>query len=332
MPKEAKFYHALFDGAVQCDLCHHFCRINDGHPGRCRIRTNHQGKLFTINYGRPASLGTDPVEKKPLHHFLPGTRTLSLGTFGCNFRCGNCQNWEISQRSGETVRLLFRSPESIVRDALDADCPSISCTYNEPTTFAEYALDIMNLARSAGLKNIWVSNGYMSGNCLDAVEPLLDAVNIDLKSMDELFYRRICDTFLQPVLDNLKRFALSNAHLEITTLLIPEHSDSPETLRHLAAFIAGELGPETPWHISVFVPEISWKMHDTPHTATEALKRAYDIGKEAGLIYIYDAYTHEDTLCPQCGKIVIERHRYTTTRHDRAGSCPECGKSIIITS
>ena len=331
MPIEAKCYHVLPGRAVQCDLCHHFCNIRDGHPGFCRVRINREGKLFTLNYGRPASVGIDPVEKKPLNHFLPGTRTLSLGTFGCNFRCGNCQNWEISQRSGKDIQIPFHSPDSIVQDALDNGCPSISCTYNEPTVFIEYALDIMTKAQSAGLKNIWVSNGYMSGSCLDTVLQLVDAVNIDLKSMDESFYRKICGTFLQPVLDNLKRFALSNVHLEITTLLIPEHSDSPEMLRNLAKFIAGELGPEVPWHISVFVPEISWKMHDIPHTTTETLERTYYIGKEAGLLYIYDA-SHEDTLCPQCGKIVIERHRYTTICHDTAGRCPGCGKLVIVNS
>ena len=332
MPKEAEFYHVLPDKAVQCNLCYHFCKIRNGRSGLCRTRIHRGGKLFTLNYRLPVSISIDPVEKKPLYHFLPGTRTLSLGTFGCNFRCGNCQNWEISQSSGEDVKLPVRSPDSIVREALDTGCPSISFTYNEPTTFAEYALDIMKPARSAGLKNIWVSNGYMSDNCLDAAEPLLDAINIDLKSMDESFYRRICSSLQQPVLSNLKRIARSNAHLEITTLLIPGFSDSPEMLRRLAEFIAGELGPETPWHISAFVPEISWKMTESEATLVETIERAFQIGKKAGLAYVYDTSCHQDTFCPQCGTSVIHRFGYTTLRYDTAGHCQGCGKLVIVNS
>ena len=329
MPEEAKFYHVLPDKAVQCDLCHHFCRIRAGRSGFCRARINRGGKLFTLSYGRPVSIGIDPVEKKPLYHFLPGTRTLSLGTFGCDFRCGNCQNWEISQSSGEGMKLPFRSPDSIVQEALDAGCPSISYTYNEPTTFAEYALDIMKPARSNGLKNIWVSNGYMSDHCLNAVEPLLDAINIDLKSMAESFYRRICSTLQHPVLSNLKRLVRSNAHIEITTLVIPGFSDSPEMLRRLAEFIVDELDPETPWHISAFAPEFSWKMTDSDATPVETIECAFEIGKKAGLTYVYDAFNHQDTFCPQCGTVVIHRSGYTILRHDMNGCCPGCGKTII---
>ncbi len=328
--QEAGFYHRLPEGTLQCDLCYHFCRVRENRTGICKTRINRRGKLFTMSYGHPASIGIDPVEKKPLHHFLPGTETFSLGTFGCNFTCKNCQNWEISQQSGADVELRFRSPESIVQDALAAGCPSISFTYNEPTIFAEYALDIMALARSAGLKNIWVSNGYMSNNCLDALEPLLDAINIDLKSMDESFYRKICGALLDPVLNNLKHLARSGKHLEVTTLLIPGHSDSPEMLRRLAEFIAGELGPTVPWHISAVAPQISWKMHGVKPTSAESIENAYLIGKDAGLAYIYDAYRHENTLCPKCGRLVIERRRYTTIRHDRSGNCPGCGHSVIL--
>ena len=329
MIKEAEFYHSLPDKAVQCDLCHHFCRLRDGRSGFCRTRINRGGKLFTLNYGRPVSTGIDPVEKKPLYHFQPGSRTFSLGTFGCNFRCGNCQNWEISQRADENLPIPYRSIDSVVRDALENSCPSISFTYNEPTIFTEYALEVMQSAHSAGLKNIWVSNGYMSDNCLDAVEPLLDAINIDLKSMDESFYRSICSVLLSPVLGNLKRLARSATHLEITTLLIPGFSDKSETLRQLAGFIVGELGPETPWHISAFVPEISWKMTGENATTPDTLERAFEIGKKAGLAYVYDTFFHEDTLCPHCGRLVIQRHGYTTLRHDSKGCCKGCGRTII---
>lgn len=330
MIKEAEFYHSLPENTVQCDLCYHFCRIRDGRPGFCRIRINRGGKLITLNYGHPVSISKDPVEKKPLYHFLPGSSTLSVGTLGCNFRCGNCQNWEISQRSGENVKLPFRSPDSIVQKALDTGCRSISFTYNEPTTFAEYALDIMKPARIAGLKNIWVSNGYMSDICLDAVQPLLDAINIDLKSMDESFYRRICSTLQHPVTSNLKSLARSNVHIEVTTLLIPEFSGSPEMLRRLAGFIAGELGTQTPWHISAFVPEISWKMTDSDATSAEAIERAFEIGRKAGLTYVYDTMKHQDTICPQCRTLVIQRIGHTTLRLDNNGNCPGCGRTIIV--
>lgn len=329
MSEEARFYHALRENAVQCDLCYHFCRIRDGRTGFCGIRVNRGGKLITLNYGHPVSIAKDPVEKKPLHHFLPGSYSLSIGTFGCNFRCGNCQNWEISQRSGEEKQLPSRSPDSVVQQALDTGCRSISFTYNEPTTFAEYALDIMKSARSAGLKNIWVSNGYMSDLCLDAVEPLLDAINIDLKSMEESFYRRICGTLQNPVKSNLKRLVRSNAHIEITTLLIPGFSDSPEMLRYLAEFIAGELGTKTPWHISPFVPEISWKMADSDSTSAETIERAFEIGKKAELAYVYDNTNHQNTLCPHCGTVVIHRIGFTVLRHDNKGRCRGCNRTII---
>lgn len=329
MPEKAKFYHALQAHVAQCDLCHHFCKIRDGRYGFCRTRVNRGGKLFTLNYGHPAAIGTDPVEKKPLYHFLPGSLTFSLGTYGCNFRCDNCQNWEISQKSGHDRQPPFRTAVSVVQDALARGCPSISFTYNEPTIFAEYALDIMKPARSAGLKNIWVSNGYMSDYCLDTVAPLLDAVNIDLKSMDDAFYRRTCSALQRPVLQNLKRLARSDIHLEITTLLLPGLSDSPEMLRRLADFIAVELGPETPWHLSSFVPWISWKSHDIPATTAEGTEKAHAIGKKAGLAYVYDQHHHTSTLCPKCGTTIVERHRYTTIRHDKAGSCPGCGYPIV---
>ncbi len=329
MPEEARFYHALPDNAVQCDLCWHFCRIRDGRSGFCRTRLNRGGKLITLNYGRPVSIAKDPVEKKPLYHFLPGSYSLSIGTFGCNFRCDNCQNWEISQRSGKETQLPFRSPDSVVLQALETGCRSISYTYNEPTTFAEYALDIMKPARSAGLKNIWVSNGYMSDICLDAAEPLLDAINIDLKSMDESFYRRICSTLQHPVRNNLKRLARSNVHTEITTLIIPKFSDSPDMLRRLAEFIACELGTQTPWHISAFVPEVSWKMQDSSKTSAETVEHAFEIGQKAGLAYIYNSTNHQDTICPHCETVVIQRTGFTTLRHDNKGRCRGCNRTII---
>jgi pyruvate formate lyase activating enzyme len=289
---------------------------------------NIDGRLYSLSFGRAVAQAADPVEKKPLYHFMPGSRTWSFGTPGCNFTCANCQNWDISQAIPEGAAIPFTPPEKIVENAVRAGCPSVSCTYTEPTIFAEYALEIMKLARNAGLRTIWVSNGYMSPNCLDAVGPWLDATNIDLKSMDDAFYRRICGARVDPVLDNLRQIHRSGIHLEITTLVIPGHSDNPLMLERLAGFIARELGPEVPWHIIPFYPEISWKMQQTPATDPIALESARTIGQEAGLSYIYSGAYHNDTLCAHCGRILVRRHRTidkpAAVRSDAGGRCPTC--------
>jgi pyruvate formate lyase activating enzyme len=324
--REANFYHAAPDGVLQCDLCRHYCRIRPGSSGLCRVRRNVDGKLFTLTWGRAVSQAADPVEKKPLHHFMPGTQTWSLGTPGCNFKCANCQNWEISQAlPDETIPLI--APEAIVRNAVRAGCSSISCTYTEPTMFAEYALDVMKLARQAGLRNIWVSNGYFSKNCLDAIAPWLDAVNVDLKSMDDAFYRRLCGARLAPVLDSLRLIRKNGIHLEITTLVIPGQSNDPAMLERLAGFIAHDLGTDVPWHVIPFYPEISWKMQDTPPTSADAIEAAYEIGRRAGLSYVY-AGSHSDTRCVECGARLVARSRQfigaKVERFDANGRCPAC--------
>jgi len=324
----AEFYHEVAEGVLQCDLCRHYCRIRPGRSGLCRVRMNIDGRLYSLSFGRAVAQAADPVEKKPLYHFMPGSRTWSFGTPGCNFTCANCQNWDISQAIPEGAAIPFTPPEKIVENAVRAGCPSVSCTYTEPTIFAEYALEIMKLARNAGLRTIWVSNGYMSPNCLDAVGPWLDATNIDLKSMDDAFYRRICGARVDPVLDNLRQIHRSGIHLEITTLVIPGHSDNPLMLERLAGFIARELGPEVPWHIIPFYPEISWKMQQTPATDPIALESARTIGQEAGLSYIYSGAYHNDTLCAHCGRILVRRHRTidkpAAVRSDAGGRCPTC--------
>lgn len=323
----ASFYHTAPDGVLQCDLCRHYCRIRPGRSGLCRVRRNHDGRLVTLTWGRAVSQSADPVEKKPLYHFMPGSATWSFGTPGCNFTCANCQNWQISQAIPDEETVPFISPEAIVRNALDCGCPSISCTYTEPTIFAEYALDVMKLAKEAGLKTIWVSNGYLSSLCLETIQPWLDAINVDLKSMDDAFYRRLCGARLSPVLDDLRRIRESGIHLEITTLVIPGHSDNPDMLERLARFITGELGSETPWHLIPFYPEISWKMHETPATEPSALETAWQIGRDAGLRHIYSP-THNDTLCAHCGATLVARNRQFTganvKRFDAGGHCPSC--------
>ncbi|MBU4347547.1 AmmeMemoRadiSam system radical SAM enzyme [Patescibacteria group bacterium] len=333
----AKFYKQLPNNAVQCQLCNHFCAIKDGQAGVCRARKNQGGKLYSLVYGYPAALNIDPIEKKPLFHFQPGSFSYSLGTLGCNFSCANCQNWDISQAKDieNKVKMMdFAAPEKIVAEAIVNGCKSISYTYIEPTIFTEYALDIMKLAKENGLKNVWVSNGFMSAECLEAIIPYLDAINVDLKSMDDEFYKNNCNGLLKPVLDNLKTIKQADTHLEITTLIIPALSDDEEMLEKAAEFIASELDTDTPWHLSKFSSAASWKLKDLPDTSDGIIYRAYEIGKDAGLKYIYvgnmPGDQKENTYCPKCGELVIRRLNYHIERYDSGGRCPNCDKSLDI--
>lgn len=335
--KEAKFYKKLDNLTVACELCHQACLIKNNSAGVCRVRKNISGKLYSLAYGYPAALNVDPIEKKPLFHFLPGSLSYSLGTLGCNFRCANCQNWDISQASAIEQKIENTNrvePEKIVSDALANDCKSISYTYNEPTVFAEYALEIMALARQQNLKNVWVTNGYMGESCLKAIIPYLDAINVDLKSMDENFYKTNCSARLVPVLKNLIDLKKFGIHLEITTLIIPGLSDNPEMLKKMAEFIAQELGTDVPWHLSKFSPAVAWKLKKTPPTEEETIFEAGDIGKSAGLKYIYAGNLpgdeRENTYCPACGEIAIRRFGYEVERLDRRGRCKSCDKNLEI--
>ncbi|MFA6594366.1 MAG: AmmeMemoRadiSam system radical SAM enzyme [Candidatus Buchananbacteria bacterium] len=288
--KEAQFYEILDAGRVKCRLCCHYCIIAPDRFGHCGVRRNIDGRLYTYTYGRPVAVNIDPIEKKPLRQFLPGTMTYSLGTFGCNFHCANCQNYDISQVGGAEETLLVPpliAPEQIVTQAIENNCPSISYTYSEPTIFAEYALDIMKLARERGLKNIWVSNGFMSPECRREIVPYLDAANIDLKSFDPEFYLKVCQAKLEPVLENLQAVKAAGVHLEITTLIVPTLSDEERMLKDLAGFIVQELGAETPWHLLRFSPEAAWKLKQLPATAQEAIAKAKNLGVLAGLKNIY---------------------------------------------
>jgi len=340
--QEAKFYKKLDNKIVACELCHQACFIKNNSVGLCRVRKNINGELFSLAYGYPVALNVDPIEKKPLFHFQPGSLSYSLGTLGCNFRCANCQNWNISQAADITplaplVRgenLTYVEPEKIVSDAIDNNCSSISYTYNEPTIFTEYALSIMELAHRANLKNVWVSNGYMSERCLRAIIPHLDAINVDLKSIDENFYLKNCGAKLQPVLENLRTIKKSGIDLEITTLVIPGLSDDLEMLKSLAEFIANKLGTDVPWHVSKFSPAVSWKLKRTPPTTEETIFEICDIGKNAGLKYIYAGNIpgdeRENTYCPACGELAIRRFGYEIERLDKHGRCPNCDKNLDI--
>lgn len=334
---EAKFYKKLNNLTVACQLCHQACLIKNNSAGVCRVRKNVNGKLFSLVYGYPVALNVDPIEKKPLFHFQPGSLSYSLGALGCNFKCANCQNWDISQAIPPTPFIKGENPvkpEKIVSAALANDCSSISYTYNEPTIFTEYALDIMKLARAAGLKNVWVSNGYMSDQCLEAIIPYLDAINVDLKSMDPEFYRKNCGAKLPPVLANLKALKKSGAHLEITTLVIPGLTDDYKMLKSLADFIANELGADVPWHVAKFSPVISWKLKKTCQTAAETIFKICDIGKNVGLKYVYAGNLpgddRENTYCPTCGQLAISRFGYEIARLDNRGRCAYCDKNLDI--
>jgi len=273
-------------GNVQCRACNHFCVIENNKQGLCSVRKNMGGKLYSLTYAKPCAINIDPIEKKPLYHFLPQTKTLSVATVGCNFKCLACQNYEISQveRGSDPLQNWPGSdPLQIVEMAEKNYCPSISYTYTEPTVFLEYAYDIMKLAKQAGLKNIWVSNGFFSPETFETILPYLDAANIDLKSFDEEFYQKICGGHLQPILENLKRLKENKIHLEITTLVIPTLNDSPTIFEKIADFIANELSRDTPWHISRFSPEISWRLGHLPATPLSTLQTAQQIAHSRGL-------------------------------------------------
>lgn len=285
--KEAMLYEKLGDGRVRCGVCPHHCVIAQGKRGICAVRENREGTLYALNYGKAIAVAIDPVEKKPLNHFLPGTTAYSFATIGCNLRCLWCQNWAISQASkpnrpiyGEDI-----SPEEHVRRALAAGCPSIAYTYTEPIIFVEYALDTMKLAREAGLKNIWKTAGYATKETLDAIIPYLDAVNVDLKGTDDEVYKEYCGGTAQPVLDTIIRFHESGVHLEIATLVVPGVNDHIDQLERMARFIAEEVGKEVPWHVNRFFP--GWKMMDTAITPMETLKTAAALGKKFGLLHVH---------------------------------------------
>ncbi|MFW5888131.1 MAG: AmmeMemoRadiSam system radical SAM enzyme [Patescibacteria group bacterium] len=294
--EECRLYNKLDNNKIQCLACFHFCIVEEGKTGLCGVRQNKKGVFYSLVYGRVAAANIDPVEKKPLFHFLPGSYAFSVGTLGCNFFCANCQNFDISQMFGAKGNVEkygefnlgdILSPEQIVASAIKYGCESIAYTYNEPTVFLEYALDTMKIAKQKGVKNIWVSNGYMSEQTLNLIAPYLDAINIDIKSWSEDFYKEYCGAEVKPVLDNCQKLKEEGVWPEITTLLIPGLTDNNEDIQRIAGFIKNKLGPEIPWHISAFSSRISWKLQNLPDTSPEKMEKAKRIGEEAGLKYVY---------------------------------------------
>lgn len=334
--KETYLYKKLADKTTRCLNCAHNCLVSPGKRGICGVRENIDGKLYALNYGKAIACHIDPIEKKPFFHFLPGSYSLSIATVGCNFSCKNCQNWDISQGSKPDKPILGEDlpPEEIVKLALKNKLPSISYTYTEPAVFSEYALETMKLAKKKGLKNNWVTNGFWSEELFNLIWPYLDAANVDIKSFSDDFYKENCGGRLQPVLDTLKRLKAKKIWVEITTLVIPTLSDSEKMFKDIAKFIKEELDSETPWHITQFSGAISWKLQHLPETPVETLEMGWKIGKEAGLKYVYignvPGLPMEDTFCPKCGALCIDRTNYLVHRHDKNGKCPKCGEKLNI--
>jgi len=328
--REAMFYRKAEGGRVVCGLCRFRCSIDDGRRGICGVRENRGGVLSTLVYGRAVAEQIDPIEKKPLFHFLPGSTSFSVATMGCNFRCLHCQNYGISQPAREKGGVAGRdlSPEEIVGRALAAGCSSISYTYTEPTVFFEYAYDTAVLAHRSGLRNVFVTNGYITPEALSFIRPYLDAANIDLKGFSDRFYREVVSALLGEVLDSIRLYKRLGIWIELTTLVIPGHNDSDEELTSIARFIADEIGVDTPWHVSRFHP--TFRLTDRPGTPISTLRRARQIGVAAGLRYVYEGNVPgeggENTFCPGCGKALITRFGFTVESSQIAqGKCPACG-------
>lgn len=330
--KEALLYKKLEDGRLDCYLCSHHCRIAENKFGICGVRQNLNGVLHSHVYGKPIATHIDPIEKKPLYHFLPGSVSFSIATFGCNFRCGFCQNWDISQSrmsDGQALEKEGVAPEEIVKTAIENGCKSISYTYTEPTVFFEYALDIARLAKENGLYNNFVTNGFMSPQCLETIKPFLDAANVDLKFFSDVSYKKICGGRLQPVLDSIKLMRELGIWVEVTTLVIPGENDSPEELKNIAEFIAG-VDKDTPWHISRFHPDYRFSEHSA--TPPETLENAAALGRQAGLKYIYLGNVWgagNNTHCPHCKKLLIRREAFSVSENNiKGGKCAFCKEKI----
>jgi len=326
----------LNSGKILCQACSQGCKLDESEYGICGVRKVENGELKLLVYGLAAAVNIDPIEKKPMYHFLPKSSIFSLGTVGCNFRCSFCQNHDISQYPKEHQYKIAGQklpPQTIVELALEKGCKSIAYTYNEPIVFFEYTYDTAKLAHKKGLKNIYVTSGYETHKAIDLLAPYIDGMNIDIKAFTDEFYKEICGARLKPVLEAVKYAYQKGIWIEITTLLIPGKNDSDEEIREIAKFIAS-IDPTIPWHVSAFHP--TYKMLDVPRTPASTLLRAYDIAKEEGLKYIYvgniDDEDHASTYCPKCNKRVIDRSgyigEYVTNELNSDGICPYCGYKI----
>jgi pyruvate formate lyase activating enzyme len=321
------------DGAVRCVACAHRCLLRPGRAGICHVRENRNGELVTFVFGQAVAANADPIEKKPLFHFYPGSVAFSIATHGCNFHCLHCQNWAISQveRTGIAAHSFTLPPERVVAAARAAGASSVAYTYTEPTIFIEYVLATARLAGEAGLANVLVTNGYQTPEALDLLGPVIAAANVDLKSFDDRFYRRICGARLAPILASLVGMRERGIWVEVTTLLIPGLNDDPDRLLALARWIAAELGTETPWHVSRFFP--TYRLTDLDPTPAETIHRAAEIGRAAGLVHVYSGNVgdgEEDTHCSGCGRTLIRRRGFAARPAESlvGGACAGCGRTL----
>jgi len=328
---EARLWQPGPNGRVACHLCAHHCQIQPGQRGLCRVRENRDGTLQALNHGRLLAASLDPIEKKPLHHFLPGSGSFSIAAAGCNFRCRFCQNADISQvAAGEAVAGVATPAGAVVESALAAGARSIAYTYTEPTVFWETVEEVSVPARAAGLKNVWVSNGFLSPELCEVAAPLMDAANIDLKSFSDRFYRDECGGRLEPVLRTIQALKKASVWLEVTTLLVPGLNTDEGELRELCAFLSA-VDPQMPWHVSRFFPR--HRRTELPPTAITDIRAAIAIGRQAGLLHVYSGNTgaddEADTHCPGCGELLIRRHGYDAMLVGlEHGACRKCRRPL----
>jgi len=333
MKQDAKFWKPLAGKKVQCTLCPHNCNIADGKQGICGVRRNERGKLYTLIYASCSSMAADPIEKKPLYHFHPGTSAFSLGTVGCNFKCEHCQNYSISTATPDFSYMKEVMPEQAVELAREYGCEGIAWTYNEPTIWYEYSFDSAKLAKKHGFYTVYVTNGYINEGPLNEISQFLDAMNIDVKAFNEDFYKKICKAKLEPVLQTCKLAKELGIYIELTYLVIPGHNDSIDEVKKFCSWVVESLGSDTPVHFSRFHPD--HRMINIPMTPMETLLRIYDIAKKAGILYPYLGNVphgnYENTICPNCGNLCVERHGYSVKLVGLSGEkCAKCGSAIPV--
>ena len=329
--KEAMFYDKLSGKRVQCKICPKQCKVGDRERGFCGSRENRNGTYYTLVYGSAAALNIDPIEKKPLFHFLPGARAFSLGTAGCNFDCKDCQNWELSQARPEQVDSHKLPPSKVIQLARQYHCQVIAYTYTEPVTFYEYMHDTAMMGRGEGLRSVMISNGYINRDPMVKVAQYLDAVKVDWKGVTEEFYKKYCLGTLQPVIDTISRVKKLGKWLEIVYLVVPTLNDSPKDIRMMAKWTKKYIGADTPVHFSRFIPH--YQLKNLPPTPNSTLERCHDIAREQGLNFVYlgnvPGHKYESTYCPKCGAVVVKRWGFEI-KHNKLkdGKCPKCGRTI----
>lgn len=329
---EAKYYKKIDKNTVECQLCPRGCRLTDGQRSWCRAREPKNGKLYSLVYGLPCAVHIDPIEKKPLFHFLPGTSIFSISTAGCNFRCKFCQNWQISQFPPEETQNYSLPPEEVVKKTIECKCPSIAYTYTEPSIFFEYMLDTAKLAKKQGLKNMYHSNGSLNPEPAKEIAQYLDGANVDLKAFTEKFYNEISEGFLERTLDTLKILKKNGVHLEITNLVIPTLNDDPEKIKAMCFWIKENLDDQTPLHFTRFWP--MYKLKNLNPTPVETLEKAREVAISQGLKFVYignvPGHSAEHTYCPDCKKILIRRAGFTVLENNigKDGKCKFCKRYI----